>query len=178
MRYSQTQNIRVKNQIVNGLFLLLQSKPFSAVTISELVSVANVARASYYRNFNTKEEILDYYFQSLRLQRHLKQDQDVPLDSEHFDQGFEDAFKLFLNEKQRMILLFNNGLSSYIYDWSLDQVIAVVGSMPANSPERYRINFFAGSIFSVLSEWLLSGTRESPREMSDMLSKYLIHGVL
>ncbi|MFC6179969.1 TetR/AcrR family transcriptional regulator [Lactiplantibacillus daowaiensis] len=178
MRYSKTENIRVKNQIVNGLFTLLQNTPFSAVTISELVKTANVARASYYRNFNNKEEILDYYFQSLRLRRNLTKDQDISLDYEHFNKGFEEAFKLFLNEKQRITLLFNNGLSSYIYDWSLDQVIAVVGNMPANSPERYRINFFAGSIFSVLSEWLLSGTRESPREMSDILSKYLMHGVL
>jgi AcrR family transcriptional regulator len=62
MNHSLQENLRVKNQIVNGLFKLLKVKSFSSIKITELIKVSNVARASYYRNFDTIEDILVFYF--------------------------------------------------------------------------------------------------------------------
>ena len=55
MSKASMDNQRVKNQITEGLFSLLRKKSFSEITVTDIVKEANVARASYYRNFQNKE---------------------------------------------------------------------------------------------------------------------------
>ena len=51
-------NIRVKTNITHALFALMEKKSLADIHISELVSRAGVARASFYRNYSTKEDVL------------------------------------------------------------------------------------------------------------------------
>ncbi len=50
----------VKNSLVLGYFSLLTKKTFSDITISELVKEANVSRVSFYRNFSSLDNVVDY----------------------------------------------------------------------------------------------------------------------
>ena len=52
------ENQRVKRSITNALFALMAEKSLAEIHISELVSKAGVARASFYRNYSTKEDVL------------------------------------------------------------------------------------------------------------------------
>lgn len=52
-----------KHQIViesieTALTLLIEQKPFSEITISELVKKAGVARSTFYRNYECKEDVI------------------------------------------------------------------------------------------------------------------------
>ena len=49
-----------------GLFSLLRKKSFSEITVTDIVKEANVARASYYRNFENKEQIIEAAMDNLR----------------------------------------------------------------------------------------------------------------
>lgn len=51
-------NLRVKGNITRTLFTLMQTKSLSEITITELVEGAGVARASFYRNYCSKEDVL------------------------------------------------------------------------------------------------------------------------
>jgi hypothetical protein len=50
--------------------------------------------------------------------------------------------------------------------------------MPANSIERYRLYVIIGIIFSIISEWITSGTQESPKEMAALTIHYLNKSIL
>ena len=50
-----------KTYMVTSLFLLMEHQPFTAITISDIAKKAGVNRSTYYRHFNSKEEIV-YYF--------------------------------------------------------------------------------------------------------------------
>ena len=52
------ENLRVKENIINTLFCLMQKKSLSDITVTELVKGAGVARASFYRNYDSKEDVL------------------------------------------------------------------------------------------------------------------------
>lgn len=52
------ENIRVKVCITQSLFRLMQTKSLSEITVTELVKDAGVARASFYRNYDSKEDVL------------------------------------------------------------------------------------------------------------------------
>ena len=51
-------NLHVKNSIVNALIDLMREKNFEAISVSEITARAGVSRVSYYRNFDSKEDIL------------------------------------------------------------------------------------------------------------------------
>lgn len=52
----------MKECIAQALSKLIETKPFSEIKITELTRIAGVSRMTYYRNFNSKEEIFSAYF--------------------------------------------------------------------------------------------------------------------
>lgn len=55
-RVSQA-NIIAKECIVSALLKLIYEKPLSTITISELTKKAGVSRMTFYRNYDSKEEV-------------------------------------------------------------------------------------------------------------------------
>ena len=51
-------NRRVKSSITEALLSLMYQKSFSDISITELIQTANVARTSFYRNYESKEDVL------------------------------------------------------------------------------------------------------------------------
>ena len=51
-------NLRVKESITTTLFQLMHEKSISDISISELIRRAGVARVSFYRNYESKEDVL------------------------------------------------------------------------------------------------------------------------
>ena len=48
-------NQKVKTSITSALFELLKEKSISEISITEIINKAHVARASFYRNYSSKE---------------------------------------------------------------------------------------------------------------------------
>ncbi len=46
-----------------------------------------------------------------------------------------------------------------------------LGTMSKDSPKRYPLYYFAGAIYCVVSQWILSGMRESPETLADAFLK-------
>ena len=55
---NEARNSYVIEQITRALTGLLRAKPIGEVSISELCAAAGVGRASFYRNFDSKEAVL------------------------------------------------------------------------------------------------------------------------
>lgn len=61
---NEGRNAYVVEHLTNALLALLRDKPLEDISVSELCDLASVGRASFYRNFENKEEILrDYVHQ-------------------------------------------------------------------------------------------------------------------
>lgn len=52
------ENIREKKNITQVLLVLMEEKSISEISISEIVARAGVARASFYCNYATKENVI------------------------------------------------------------------------------------------------------------------------
>ena len=55
---NEQKNTYVKKQITAALLALLKEKSLSAISISELTSKAEIGRVSFYRNYQSMEDIL------------------------------------------------------------------------------------------------------------------------
>ena len=59
------ENLRVKRLIVNAFFTLLEKYDLESISISEITRTAKVSRMAYYRNFNSKIDIIDFYLDDI-----------------------------------------------------------------------------------------------------------------
>ena len=55
---NQEKNTYVRQHILSALLELMKTQDFAAISIQELVDTAGVGRASFYRNFASKEDVL------------------------------------------------------------------------------------------------------------------------
>ena len=62
---NEGRNLYVITHITESLLELLKDKPLNDISISELCSHAQVGRATFYRNFEVKEDVLNVYIHKL-----------------------------------------------------------------------------------------------------------------
>jgi AcrR family transcriptional regulator len=183
MENNTIANERVRTSIIEALFSLLTQKKFSEITVTDLINNANVARASYYRNFDSKEAIIEEYMDTTYnklIISNLNEDYEA---NEIFDytnmvEGFRRSLTYFLANKSYIIALYDNGFSSLIQETLNRYIEELVGDMSKNSIERFQLYFISGAVFNILIQWLKSGAIESPLEIAKMSANYLINGVV
>ena len=60
LRLSNEEANRITRECLRiALMKLMSEKDFSKITITELTSLAGVSRTAFYRNYNSKEEIIE-----------------------------------------------------------------------------------------------------------------------
>src|SRR5688572_29093644 len=57
--------IRSKKWLVASLLQLMKEKPFDKITISEITDKADLDRSTFYRNFDSKEDLLRLYIDDI-----------------------------------------------------------------------------------------------------------------
>ncbi len=60
LRLSNIESNKITRECIEtALILLMSEKDYSNITISEIVQRAGVSRTAYYRNYSSKEDILN-----------------------------------------------------------------------------------------------------------------------
>lgn len=173
-----TENL--KERIADALLELLTEKPFAEVSVSEITDRADVGRATYYRHFSTKEEVLLFKFKSIF--------EDLPVPDPHKDPrpraGFrppksreviEHYFAAYLHHLEQ-----NQSVLKRIYDAQLDYALFlylyrdnVAALQNAAAIDRYRAALHSASAFAIVDQWITSDFHESADELAHMLAKQL-----
>lgn len=163
MNRKQELNAFIKSCITDALLLLMQEKTFEEITITELTQTAGVGRASFYRNFKSKQDVLAQHLSDLLVE--WGKDFETKGDKDYFN---ESLFRHFYKHKDVYLLLYQQGLSNLIYD-SIRQAFKFDES--ANNIERYVKSTFAGLVFGMVDEWMRQGMQESPEELLFLIAQ-------
>ena len=51
-----------KLTIANALLILLKTQPLNKITVTQITKEANLTRQTFYRNFEDKEDLVNWYF--------------------------------------------------------------------------------------------------------------------
>ena len=174
------RNERTRQAIVMALLELLEEKRFSEIGVTDIVARAGVARMSYYRNFDSKEQVIEAYIDSL-LARALSENRDKDpsdiLDAPSLRAGFARSLEIMRGEKRRVLALVRAGFASKLQNMMDGYVENRLGDMPAESIERFGLYFISGALLNVLIHWLEQGARESPDELAEYCARLLREGV-
>lgn len=159
---NEGRNAYVIEHLKNALLKLLSEKSLNDISISELVETAEVGRASFYRNYEQKEDILKAHIDCLFREwtDEWQKNDGAPLSEQirimiaHFEKH-RDFYKL-LNERNLTYLL-------------KDAVIGICGPKPEyEKVQAYASAFVAYTLYGWIDVWFQRGMRESADEMAEM----------
>ena len=152
-----TTNAVVKESITQALLILMENSPLSEISITNIVHKAGVGRVSFYRNFESKQNVLEQHLLN------LIQEWGKEFESQGDPQYFcESLFSHYYKNKDFYLLLYRHRLSSMVYE-TIRQGTKIYESQ--NSLERYGKSMIAGMLFGCIDEWMRQGMQETPEEM-------------
>ena len=165
----------VRNKICEAVLDLLGKESISEIRISELTDKAGVARASFYRNFNSFDEVIDYIAEDylISFNELIK----PMLIEKNYDAWYSEIHKVLTNiyDKRHN---FTNVLSanlSIIFNRmeEMDKTISS-GCLDTTPFIRYEHLSKISAFYSVCMNWIKHGAVESIDDMTlFMLDKIL-----
>ena len=170
----------LKERIADALLELLAEKPFAEVSVSEITDRADVGRATYYRHFSTKEDVLLFKFQTIF--------EDLPVPDPHKPHQHRSGFRPPKNREviEKYFAAYlqhleeNRDVLKRIYDAQLDYALFlylyrdnVAALQNATTLDRYRAALHSASAFAIVDQWITSDFHESAEELAHLLAKQL-----
>lgn len=153
----------LKECIADALIKLLHEKTIESITISEITDLAGVGRSTYYRNFTSKEDILNF---KLTLITKRWVDESDFLDSRVSGEKMK-KFLHFLYVNQDLLMLYHK--ANLIHMLFLIIYEAIGPSEFDSQTSRFGKSIFSFSVFAIVYEWLNDGMKESPEELAEIL---------
>lgn len=163
---NEGRNAYVIERLRNALLALLSEKPLNHISISELVETAQVGRASFYRNYEQKEDILKAQIDDLfrEWMDEWQKDDGAALSERlriliaHFEKH-RDFYRL-LNDRGLIYLL-------------KDGIIGLCGPKPEyEKVQAYTTAYVAYALYGWIDVWFQRGMRESSDEIAEMFRAY------
>lgn len=161
-------NMRVKNAITVALLHLMHQKSFSDISVSELIREAGVARASFYRNYASKEDVL------LTLIDDVLEEFRGTIDGEgdyYCYQNVRRSFEYFKRYGDFALDLYKFGYGSILLEKLNRFHEEVAGTMPNHSIEKYGLYMYMGALFNMAIMWFQNGARERAEDITDIFCK-------
>ncbi len=158
-----------KKTLSDALLSLLDEKPISKITITDITDRADVNRHTFYYHFKNIDDLISYYFSE-------KADQLIKRHSLHA--SWEDSFLSLLefakeNSKYILIIihspssnvlyrLFNELASSFLVKFvdKFDE-----GSELNEADKKFIVDFYKHAVVGIILDWLDSYMMESPKKL-------------
>ena len=159
MRRKNVTNAVIRESITEALLILMKQKPFAQINITEIVQKAGVGRVTFYRNYNSKEDVLVsalneaatawwYGFQATGRTDYV-----------------EALFEHCLTVKDIALLLYEQGMMHLLFQ----NVHDLLGPEDGDSEFlSYQKSCLSGCVFGVLNEWIRRGMDDPPEKMSEL----------
>ena len=166
MNKRQEANMRVKARITAALLTLLNEKSISDITVTEIISEAGVARASFYRNYSSKESVITTLITDVLEQFRAEVQYDG--DNYYTYDNIRRSFEFFSRYEKQILDLHRFGYGSLILEKLNQFHEEIAGNMPQRSIERYELYMYTGSLYNTGLVWLQNGKAESVDELSEV----------
>lgn len=160
---NEGRNRYVVEHITAALLRMMENSAFDEITISALCASAEVGRASFYRNFEGKKDVLKKHLAALLKEwgREFEAGGDAGLFA-------ESLLKHYYKYREVYLLLYRQNLSEMIYE-TIRQAIEL--EKAENNLARYGKAMFAGMLFGWVDEWMRQGMPETPEELAVLMAQ-------
>ncbi|BCN30976.1 TetR/AcrR family transcriptional regulator [Anaeromicropila herbilytica] len=162
---------RTKNAIVDSFNTLIKTTEFEYITSKKIADVAGISKATFYRYFKDKYEVMNYNYKAL-LDRLLQSPNCTDYRSLYYM-----LFSIGKRDWQFLYRAFkitgSNSLSDFIYEYSMETVRKITsinrngdGLTPS---EQLQIDVFCVGISIIYRKWIFEGYPLTANEAADAL---------
>lgn len=173
----QKQREQSYRMIEEGLFQLMEEKPYARITVSEITKKADVSRRTFYRLYREKDEVLHRYLGNLCREYRTK----LPaLEKYDICQIAREYFSFWYQYRDFLLLIHRCGLDEMLYyevsRASREVVGARIGNQGyKNSSEMvYFADYSTGGFTLLLQRWVVKGMKEKPEQYARIVSESLL----
>lgn len=160
---NENRNVYVIEHLTDALLALLRKKPLNEISVSELCETAGVGRTSFYRNFESKEDILKRQIETLfqGWMNEWKSDSKMSI-----DQSIYQVFTHLEANREFYGLLHKRGLTYLLKDillnmWGFDPKQEVIAA--------YASAYVAFFLYGWIEVWLRRGMKETAAQLAGYL---------
>ena len=157
------RELSVAQYITNSLFELMKVKPYNDISITEITDKAKVNRVSFYRNFTSKEDIIDKWIKSTT--QNFLSKSDISYQKDSTIDYFTKLFTHLEKYKTEAMLIYNANLFNLLKNEFDNNLI----NLHKKEYSNYKSYFLAGGIFNVYYFWLINGCKETPHQVAEKL---------
>lgn len=170
---------RTKKCIIDALFVLMEQDKFDDITVTQITQEADIARRTFYLNFNSKYEVLECYIKLL-----YKEYLQIVLDNE--DRSFEHDvirfFKFWKNHSEVLYLLQKNDRFTILLS-EFEEILTNTEyfdfsfwlNKGINKDKRdYIASILSAILWRVLERWVKNDMKESVEELVETFMKVVI----
>ena len=168
--------IRSQKEITDALLVLMNKHPYDEITVKQILLEAKIARMTFYRNYDSKEDVL------ISLMKSILHDYFDVVNAGNVDLlttifSFADKHRslILLLEKNNMLHLLLNCINEYLpflhnRFYSKDNPFNVLlEGLDAN----YIMALNIGAVFNVIALWVHNGMREDPETVRQNIDQYI-----
>ena len=168
--------VRSQMEITEALLALMQQHPYSEITVKQIILEAKLARKTFYRNFESKDDVLNSLIQKI-LREYFEIVNNARGDVlttifEFADRHRQLLFLLDKNELMYLPLRSMNENSAQILINQNTKLNPFVKLFDGLEPE-YLIAMNIGAIWNVISLWVHRGMTDAPENVKLSLQGYL-----
>lgn len=174
MYYRQKNKTALRSQymIVDALFILMGRKPLQSITVTEICEEAEIGRKTFYRNFETREDVID-----LRLDLLLEEYREAVKEYEA-EERLHLHFQFIHRHADLLILLYRNGMIEAVnrkFSVLIPEAVPVFSEDPVK--QEYMLQFVTLGLEGIEEVWIRRGFQESIEEIVEMAEKMLREGI-
>lgn len=162
---NQEKNSYVRKQILCTLLNMMNEQDFNSIPVSTLTQRAGVGRASFYRNFTSKEDVLRQEANRLTHEWAEEWRQLEPVKPNEFLISLLNFYK---QHSEFYLLLYKAGLSEIVLDTILSSA-EITPELP--NAVAYVKSAMAYMVYGWVIEWIHRGMQESGSELAEMIAK-------
>jgi len=145
-------NILAKECIVSAILILTKDKPLSSVTVTELCEKAGVSRMTFYRNYDSIEDI--FLSALYEIFDNYRNDEGISSpDGEFFDKEYLGHFFDYVYEHRELL----DGIIKCGYGLTfLEMITDYVKKKWLANEDEYKLIAFSGALFNSCVYWAKS----------------------
>lgn len=169
LRLSNEESNKITRDCLRiAMIKLMDKKEFDKISITEITKNAGVSRTAFYRNYETKEALVEDICQSLF--NELKASVSGKRYRTDRKEWYTNFFRT-IKENSEYFQIYLNAHLPFGEMYVLESVYP-----PSNPKEHYINSAKEGAFVRILTDWFRDGMKESPAKMGDLCEK-LIYNV-
>ncbi len=156
-----------KHYIVQALFKLMASYVYEKISVTDIAEKAGVGRATFYRYFKRKEDIIIYYFE-----HHTKE---FEFSQRFYPRCKSDYIKIVTNvlamfkENKEPLSLLRKARLEYIYLDYLNKSFKTKFENDVEDASLYQPYLYSGMLFNISMAWLDDDCNEDINSLAEMI---------